>query len=148
MYYNKSLREYCEIHKTIKAIFRSYYFLYMQKKIKEYMSKCNLYHKIKSSKHRSYEEMRQTLTLDWLWASIVMNFIVKLSLSKKFLIKVFYDSILTIVNWLMKEVQFILYKKVLNTEELVYIFLRNVTTLQDLLDKIISDRDKLFTLNF
>ena len=77
-----------------------------------------------------------------------MNFIVKLSLSKKLLTKVFYNSILTIVNWLIKEVQFILYKKVLNAEELIYTFLRNVTALQDLLDKIISDRDKLFMSNF
>ena len=73
-----------------------------------------------------------------------MNFIVKLSLLKKLLTKVFYNLILIIVNWLMTEVWFMLYKKVLNAEELVYIFLRNVTTLQDLLDEIISDRNKLF----
>ena len=48
----------------------------------------------------------------------------------------------------MKQVQFILYKKALNTEELAYIFLRNVTTSQDLSDKIISNRDKLFTFKF
>ena len=64
-----------------------------------------------------------------------MNFIVKLLFLKKLLTKVFYDLILTIVNQLTKEVQFILYKKVLNAEELVYTFLRNVTALQDLLDK-------------
>ena len=45
-----------------------------------------------------------------------------------------------IVNQLIKEVQFILYKKVLNIEELMYIFLRNETALQDLLDKIIFNR--------
>ena len=72
----------------------------------------------------------------------------KLSLSKKLLTKVFYNSILTIVNQLIKEVQFISYKKVLNVEELTYIFLRNVTALQDLSDKIIFNRDKLFILNF
>ena len=77
-----------------------------------------------------------------------MNFIVKLLLLKKLLTKVFYNSILIIVNQLIKEVQFISYKKVSNTEELVYIFLRNVTALQDLSDEIISDRDKLFTSNF
>ena len=77
-----------------------------------------------------------------------MNFIVKLSLLKKFLTKVFYNSILTIVNQLIKEVQFILYKKVSNTEELTYIFLRNVTALQDLLNKIIFNREKLFILKF
>ena len=60
----------------------------------------------------------------------------------------FYNSILTIVNQLIKEVYFVLYKKVSNAEELVYIFLRNITALQDLSDEIISDRDKLFTLNF
>ena len=36
----------------------------------------------------------------------------------------------------------------MNTEELAYIFLRNVTALQDLSDEIISDRDKLFISNF
>ena len=98
IYYNKSLREHCKIYKMIKAIFRLYYFLHMQEKVKKYVNKCNLCHKIKSSRHRSYEEMRQTLTSDWLWASVVMNFIVKLSFSKKLLTKVFYNSILTIVN--------------------------------------------------
>ena len=77
-----------------------------------------------------------------------MNFIVKLSFLKKFLTEVFYDSILTIVNQLMKEVQFIPYKKASNAEELAYMFLQNVTALQGLPDKIISDRDKLFTSNF
>ena len=60
----------------------------------------------------------------------------------------FYNSILTIVNQLTKEVWFISYKKVLNAEELAYTFLRNVTALQDFSDKIISDRDKLFISNF
>ena len=112
------------------------------------MNKCDLYHKIKSSRHKSYEEMRQILTSNQLWTSVVMNFIVKLSLFKKLLTEVFYDLILTIVNQLTKKVQFILYKKVSNTEELMYTFLRNVTALQDLSDKIIFNRDKLFTSNF
>ena len=77
-----------------------------------------------------------------------MDFIVKLSFFKKLLTRVFYDLILTIVNQLIKKVQFISYKKVSNTEELMYTFLRNVTALQGLSDEIISDRDKLFTSNF
>ena len=119
----------------------------MQEKVMKYMSKYDLCHKIKSLRHRSYREIRQTLTSDQLWTSVIINFIVKLSFLKKFLTKVFYNSILTIVNQLTKKVYFILYKKVLNTEELTYIFLRNVTALQDLSDKIISDRDKLFISN-
>ena len=77
-----------------------------------------------------------------------MNFIVKLLLLKKLLTRVFYNSILILVNQLMKEVQFILYKEVSNAEELMYIVLRNVTALQDLSDEIIFNRDKLFILKF
>ena len=64
IYYDESLEEHCEIHKMIKAIFWSYYFSHMQEKVTRYMSKCDLCHKIKSSRHKSYEEMRQTLTSD------------------------------------------------------------------------------------
>ena len=133
---------------SVVTIFWLYYFLYIWEKVIKYMSKCDLCHKIKLSRHRSYKEMRQTLTSNQLWASIVINFIVKLSFLKKLLTEVFYNLILIIVNQLIKEVWFISYKKVSNTEELAYIFLRNVTALQDLSNKIISDRDKLFISNF
>ena len=148
MYHDEPLEEHCEIHKTIKAISQSYYFSHMWEKVKKYVNKCDLCHKIKSSRYKSYEEIRQILTSDQLWAFIVMDFIVKLSLSKKLLTEVFYNSILTIVNQLMKEVWFIPYKKASNAEESAYTFLQNVTALQGLPDKIISDRDKLFTSNF
>ena len=36
----------------------------MQEKVKKYMNKYNLCYKIKLLRHKSYEEMRQTLTLD------------------------------------------------------------------------------------
>ena len=77
-----------------------------------------------------------------------MNFIMKLPPSKKLLTEVTYDSILTIVNQLTKKVRFLSYKEVSDAEELTYTFLRNVTALQELSDKIIIDRDKLFTLKF
>ena len=64
MYHNKSLKEYHEIHKTIEVISQSYYFSHIQEKVMKYMSKCNLCHKIKLLRYKSYKEMRQTLTLD------------------------------------------------------------------------------------
>ena len=77
-----------------------------------------------------------------------MNFIVKLSLSKKLLTEVIYNSILIIVNQLTKKVRFLPYKEVSDAEELTYTFLRNVTVLQGLSDEIILNRDKLFTSRF
>ena len=77
-----------------------------------------------------------------------MNFIVKLPPSKKLLTKVIYNLILIIVNQLTKKVRFLPYKEVSDVKELTYTFLKNVTALQGLSDKIISDRDKLFTSRF
>ena len=84
----------------IEAIFWSYCFSHIRKKIQDYVNKCDLCHKIKFSRHESYKEIRTTLTSDWLWALVVMNFIMKLSLLKKLLTKVTYDLILTVINWL------------------------------------------------
>ena len=112
------------------------------------MNKCDLCHKIKSVRHKSYEEMRTVSTLNWLWASVVMNFIIKLSPSKKLLTEVIYNLILIIVDWLTKKVRLLPYKEVSDAEELTYTFLWNVTVLQELSNEIISDRDKLFTSRF
>ena len=120
----------------------------MRKKVQDYVNKCDLCHKIKSIRHKSYREIKTALTLNQPWASIVMNFIVKLSPSEKLLTEVIYNLILIIVNWLIKKVRFLAYKKVANAEELAYTFLQNVIALQELSDKIISDRDKLFMLRF
>ena len=120
----------------------------MRKKIQDYVNKCDLCHKVKSARHKSYREMRTALTSNQLWVLIVMNFIVKLSPSKKLLTEVIYDLILIIVDWLIKKVRFLPYKEVSDAEELTYTFLQNVTVLQELLNEIISNRDKLFTSRF
>ena len=129
MYHNKLLREHCEVHKMIKIISQSYYFSHMRKKVQDYVNKCDLCHKIKSSRHKPYREMRTVLTSDQLWASVVMNFIMKLSLSKKLLTEVIYNSILTVIDQLIKKVRFLPYKEASNAEELTYTFLQNVTVL-------------------
>ena len=89
-----------------------------------------------------------SLISNQLWISIVMNFIVKLSLSKKSLTNVLYNLILIIVNQLTKKARFVSYFKASDAEDLAYTFLQNVTAFNKLLKEIISDRDKLFTFNF
>ena len=61
---------------------------------------------------------------------------------------VVYDSILVIIDRLTKYVYFILYKEASTIEELAYIFVKWIVANHGILDKIISDRDKLFTSNF
>ena len=123
MYHDKSLRDHWGVHKTIKAIFWLYYFSHMRKKVQGYINKCDLCHRIKSVRHKSYGEMRTVLTPSQPWASVVMNFIVKLSLSRKLLTEVIYNLISTVVDWLMKKVRFLSYKEASDAEELTYTFL-------------------------
>ena len=72
----------------------------------------------------------------------------KLSSSKKLLTEVIYNSILTVVDQLIKKARFTSYLEALNAEELVYTFLRNITAFNRLWKEIIFDKDKLFTFNF
>ena len=64
IYYNKLLKEYYKVHKRIKAIFWLYYFLYIWRKIVDYVSRWDLCHKIKLVKHKSYEEIKISLVLN------------------------------------------------------------------------------------
>ena len=57
-----------------------------------------------------------------------------------------YNSILVIVNTLTKYVYLKLYKKTFIAEDLAYIFNKVVIARHEILDKIVLDRDKLFTL--
>ena len=95
----------------------------MWKKVQGHVDKYDLCHKVKSLRHKSYEEKRTSLTLDQLWASVAMDFIVKLSLSEKLLNEVIYDLILTVVDWLTKKVRFLPYKEASDAKELTYTFL-------------------------
>ena len=77
-----------------------------------------------------------------------MDFIVKLSTSKKVITGVAYDSVLIVTDRLIKYAYFIPYKKGLTAEELAYAFNRNVIANHGIPEEIISNRDKLFTLKF
>ena len=69
-------------------------------------------------------------------------------MSKKPLIDTIYNSILVIINTLTKYTYLELYKEASTVEDLVYIFNKIVIARYRILDKIILDRDKLFTSQF
>jgi hypothetical protein len=77
-----------------------------------------------------------------------LDFIIKLPPLKKVFTGVINNSILVVTNRLIKYAYFISYKKGSTTEELVYIFNKNIITNYEILEEIISNRDNLFVLNF
>ena len=68
-----------------------------------------------------------------------MNFVVKLPLSKKLIIDIIFDLIIVIVDRLIKDIIFILFKEALNADKLAYIFLRNIITEHILPEELITD---------
>ena len=70
---------------------------------------------------------------------VALDFITKLPLSKEPLIGIVYDSILVIMDSLMKFIYLKLYKEASTIEDLVYIFNKVMITRHSILDKLILD---------
>jgi hypothetical protein len=78
------------------------------------------------------------------WTLIILDFVVKLLLSRDLITGVEYDFILVITDRLTKYTYIILYLKASIVEDLVYTFLRVVITNYSALEEIISDKNKFF----
>ena len=83
---------------------------------------------------------------EFLWASLTIDFITKLLLSRELSIKEFYNSILIIVDKYTKYIIVILFNKTYTAVQLGYIFLDRVVRIYGFPKEIISDKDKLFIL--
>jgi hypothetical protein len=80
------------------------------------------------------------------WTSIVLDFVIKLLLLQDLITKIEYNFILVIINRLTKYTYIIFYLEASTAEDLAYIFLRVIVANHSALEKIISDRNKLFIL--
>jgi hypothetical protein len=75
---------------------------------------------------------------------IILDFVIKLLLSRDLIIRIKYNSILVITDRLTKYTYIILYLEANIIEDLAYIFLRIIVTNYNALEKMISDRNKFF----
>jgi hypothetical protein len=78
------------------------------------------------------------------WTSIVLDFVIKLLLSRDPIIGIKYDFIPVITDRLTKYTYFILYLEASIAENFIYAFLRVVVANYSALEEMISDRDKFF----
>ena len=112
------------------------------------ITKCNSCQWNRISKDKRYDEIKQLEAPEGPWESVTMNFIVKLSSLKDPAWGVRFDSILMIVNWLMKYMMFIPFRKSATASVLMYIILQKLVSNHRLSKKFITDQDKLFTSKF
>jgi hypothetical protein len=116
--------------------------------VEDRIRKYNPYNRNKSARYKLYGLLKSPEALKGVWKYMALDFIVKLLPSIKLMIGVVFDSILVIINRLTKYEYFILYKESLSAEELAYTFNKHILGNHGILKKIISNRDKLFTLRF
>jgi hypothetical protein len=79
---------------------------------------------------------------------IILDFVIKLLLSRDLIIGIKYNFILIVIDKLTKYIYIILYLEASIAEDLVYMFLRVVIINHNALEEIISDRNKFFILWF
>ena len=77
-----------------------------------------------------------------------MNFIIKLFKFKNSTIDMNYDSILVIIDRLIKYSHIILFKKAFTTKQLNFIVLDQLVRYHEISKNITSNKDKLFTFNY
>ncbi len=147
-HHKSMIHEHQSSNKIIEKIFRIYYFSKMRKQIEDIIRRCDVCIWMKHNQHKLYELLKSLSTSDCAWKSIALNFIVKLSKSKKRVIEAIYDFILIITNRLIKYEYFLSYKKATFAEDLTYTFLKMIVANHELSDEIISNRNKLFTSKF
>ena len=73
-----------------------------------------------------------------------MNFIVKLLESKELEIKIKYDLIYIMINWLIKRTYFISFNEDMRVINIAYLFHKNITINHDSLIEIIFNKDIRF----
>ena len=101
LYYDTPIAEYKEKQKIVELITRNYWWLKVTKKVKQYVKKCDQCQKIKNKAEMLVEKLRPNIVLERLWQYILVDFIVKLLVSRD------YGSILVVCDRFSKILYFI-----------------------------------------
>jgi RNase H-like domain found in reverse transcriptase/Reverse transcriptase (RNA-dependent DNA polymerase)/Integrase zinc binding domain/Chromo (CHRromatin Organisation MOdifier) domain/Retrotransposon gag protein len=136
------------IEKTRDAVAARYYFPSIKRVVERVVRECDMCQKAKVSRKHPYGLLKSPDTPSEPWASIAMDFIVKLPPSEEPMTNTVFDSIWVIVDRLTKAVHFIPYKEGSNAQEMAYAFSKEVVKRHGLPEEIITDRDKLFTSKY
>jgi hypothetical protein len=116
--------------------------------VNKVIRECQVCVKSKAARHKPYRELQPLPIPEKAWDLISMDFITDLLESKDPQTQARHDSILVIVDRLIKYAYFWLYRKDTHAEGLAFIFLRVIVANHGLPKEIISDRDRLFTSKF
>jgi hypothetical protein len=93
------------VKKTLELLKRKYYWFTMSQDVKKYVNACFACYRIKTIKHKFFEQLQSIFMLKKSRLKWIMNFIIDLSFNVNR--RVAYDSILIFVDWYTKYVQYV-----------------------------------------
>jgi len=132
-----------EVEKTTELIERKYYWKGISQSIKDYVSICDICQRVKTPRHRPYEEMQALPHPRGSWQKVTMDFITGLPPSKRK--GVVYDSILVVVDRYTKMTRYLPTNKTITAERLADLFFEEIIYRFGTPIGIVTDRGSVFT---
>ena len=146
-HHNDLLAGHFGIDKTKELIGRKYYWPSLRKDVEAYIKGYDVCLYFKVVRHKPYGDLQSLLVSTHQWKDFSIDFVIGLPISTDWK-KECYDSILVIVDRLIKMMHYELVKVIIDTLGLVEVIPDVVVRHHDLPDSIVTDRDSLFTLKF
>ena len=132
---------------VLKRLQRNFWFPKMRQKVFNQIRKCNWCRKAKYERHKPYGLLQPNEPPEKPWQVISMDFVGPLPESKDEN-NVCYENIFVVIDRLTKYAGFIPLPRKYDAPYLAKVFVKNIVTRYGIPEKIISDRDKLFTSHF
>ncbi len=131
-----------DVKRTLDLMKRKYYWSAMSQNVKKYVNACSACHRIKTVRHKSFEQLQSIFMLKEFRLKWIMNFIIDLlsNVSRK----VAYDSILILVNRYTKYARYIRAKQDWTAVQLTDAMIKELFIKCEIFEVIIIDRKSLF----
>jgi hypothetical protein len=131
-----------DVKKTFELLKRKYYWSAMNQDVKKYVNACFACHRIKTIKHKFFEQLQNIFMLKRSRLKWIMNFIIDLSfnVSKR----VAYDSILVLVDRYTKYARYIRTRQDWIAVQLADAMIEELFIKCEIFEVIIIDQESLF----
>ena len=141
-YYNNFLIEHFNFDKIVNLLFKKYYWINCVKQTNKYVKIYNIYQRIKTFRHKFYNELLFLSIFRNFWKKIIINFIIDLFLNKRK--KIVYNFIFIIVNRCIKIIKYILITIKCDNVKLTKKFFNKIVFKFNMFNDIVNNKKFVF----
>jgi hypothetical protein len=131
-----------DVKRTFELLKRKYYWSAMSQDVKKYVNACFACHRIKTIRHKFFEQLQNIFMFKKSRLKWIMNFIIDLSFNVNR--KIAYDFILVLVNRYTKYARYIRARQNWIVVQLIDAMIKELFIKCEIFEIIIIDRENLF----